>query len=164
MSGAAWGAGVVAIDVSAAARAAARRFGASVCLDASDAPRAVLDATGGVHVSIDALGSLDTCVASVESLRRRGRHVQVGLLPAAGGRPALPLDRVIGYELELLGSHGMAAHAYPAMLGLVTAGVLRPDRLVTDTLGLDEAPEALAAMDRPGAGGIRLVVPSPVER
>src|SRR5207302_7747414 len=127
MIGVACGARVVAVDVSAAALSAARRFGASVCVDARDAPRAVVQATGGgAHASIDALGSLDTCVASVESLRRRGRHVQVGLLPAAGGRPALPLDRVVGYELELLGSHGMAAHAYPAMLYLVTAGVLRP--------------------------------------
>jgi D-arabinose 1-dehydrogenase-like Zn-dependent alcohol dehydrogenase len=164
MIGAACGARVVAVDVSAAALAAARRVGALVCVDASDAPRAVLDATGGVHVSIDALGSLDTCVASVESLRRRGRHVQVGLLPAAGGRPALPLDRVIGYELELLGSHGMAAHAYPAMLDLVTAGVLRPELLVTDTISLDDAPDALTAMDRPGAGGIRLITPSTVDR
>src|SRR5207248_5851651 len=92
MIGAACGARVVAVDVSPAALDAARRFGASVCVDARDAPRAVVEATGGAHVSIDALGSLDTCVASVESLRRRGRHVQVGLLPAAGGRPALPLD------------------------------------------------------------------------
>jgi alcohol dehydrogenase len=163
MIGAACGARVVAVDVSPAALAAAHRFGASVCLDARDAPRAVLDATGGVHVSIDALGSLDTCVASVASLRRRGRHVQVGLLPAAGGRPALPLDRVIGYELELLGSHGMAAHAYPAMLDLVTAGVLRPELLVTGTVGLDAAPDALTAMDRPGTGGIRLIIPSTVD-
>jgi len=118
------------------------------------------DATGGgTHVSIDALGSFATCVASVESLRRRGRHVQVGLLPVVAGRPELPLDRVIGYELELRGSHGMVAHAYPELLGLVTAGVLRPDRLVTATIGLDRAPEALTTMDRPGSGGIRLIDP-----
>jgi alcohol dehydrogenase len=53
----------------------------------------------------------------------------------------------------------MAAHAYPELLGLVTAGVLRPDLLVTGTIGLDDAPAALTAMDRPGSGGIRLIQP-----
>ena len=162
MVGVACGARVVAVDVSAAALESARRFGASVCVSGDGDPsRAVVAATGGgAHVSIDALGSLDTCVASVASLRRRGRHVQVGLLPASGGRPALPMDRVIGYELELRGSHGMAAHAYPEMLRMVTAGVLRPDLLVAGTIGLDAAPEALTTMDRPGPGGILLIDPA----
>ncbi len=162
MIGAACGARVVAVDVSAAALESARRFGAEVCVDVAtgDPAAAVRAATGGgVHVSVDALGSVNTCVWSVESLRRRGRHVQVGLLPAAAGRPALPLDRVIGYELELRGSHGMPAHAYPQLLGLVASGVLRPDLLVAQTIGLDQAPAALTTMDRPGSGGITLIDP-----
>src|SRR5947208_2010100 len=77
---------------------------------------------GGAHVSTDALGSADTCAASILSLRRRGRQVQIGLLSR---RPVLPIDRIIGYELEIRGSHGMAAHAYPQMLRLVSAGILR---------------------------------------
>ncbi|HEX8628891.1 MAG TPA: alcohol dehydrogenase catalytic domain-containing protein [Catenuloplanes sp.] len=116
---------------------------------------------GGAHLSIDALGSNATCVGSIESLRRRGRHIQVGLLPAAGGRPALPMELVIAYELELRGSHGMAAHAYPRLLGLIAAGALRPGLLVADTLPLDDAPAALATMDGPSAGGIRLIRPGP---
>src|SRR5690606_32376578 len=86
---------------------------------------------GGASVSLDALGGLVTCAASVHSLARRGRHVQVGLLPPELGRPPLPMDRVIAHELEIVGSHGMAAHAYPAMLAAVATGGLRPDRLVT---------------------------------
>ncbi|WP_318396451.1 zinc-dependent alcohol dehydrogenase family protein [Plantactinospora sp. KLBMP9567] len=115
---------------------------------------------GGAHLSLDALGSAPTCAGSIESLRRRGRHVQVGLLPAAKGHPAVPMERVIGYELELRGSHGMAAHAYPELLALVGAGVLRPAELVTQTIGLAEAPAALATLDRPAVGGIRLIQPN----
>jgi alcohol dehydrogenase len=163
MIGAACGGRVVALDVSVPALEAARRFGAAVCVDVAatgDPAAAVRAATGGgAHLSVDALGSLETCVASVESLRRRGRHVQVGLLPPATGRPALPLDRIIGYELELRGSHGMPAHAYPELLGLVASGVLRPDLLVTETIGLDRVPAALISMDRPGSGGITLIDP-----
>ncbi|HEY1179424.1 MAG TPA: alcohol dehydrogenase, partial [Phytomonospora sp.] len=80
-------------------------------------------------------------------------HVQVGLLPSAEGDPALPMECVIAYELDVLGSHGMAAHAYPEMMGLVASGRLRPQDLVTRTIELAEAPGALAAMGtRPGAG------------
>ena len=40
---------------------------------------------GGVAVSLDAVGSSATAVASISSLRPRGRHVQVGLLPSVAG-------------------------------------------------------------------------------
>ena len=142
------GAQVVAIDVSDGALAMAASFGALV-VDArtTDVPAAVAALTGGgAHLSLDCLGSEQTCVGSVLSLRRRGRHVQVGLLPPAQGRPLVPMDRVLAHELELLGSHGMAAHAYPELLALVTSGRLRPDLLVTRELGLDEAAEALTRL------------------
>lgn len=160
------GARVVAVDVAADALGLASRCGATACLDATaltepgEVSAAVRELTdGGAHLSIDAFGSQASCVASVECLRRRGRHVQVGLLPAATGHPALPMERVIAYELELLGSHGMAAHAYPPLLRLVTAGVLRPALLITQTMTLADAPDALATMDRSGLGGIRLIRP-----
>jgi D-arabinose 1-dehydrogenase-like Zn-dependent alcohol dehydrogenase len=166
MIAAACGARVVAVDVAPGALELARRFGAAVCLDgaALTGPGAVAAAVrevtgGGAHLSLDALGSHATCTASIESLRRRGRHVQVGLLPAAQGRPALPMDLVIAYELELRGSHGMAAHAYPELLRLVTAGVLRPAELITRTIGLADVPDALAAMDRAAPGGMCIVQP-----
>ncbi|MER5643246.1 alcohol dehydrogenase catalytic domain-containing protein [Streptosporangium sp. NPDC002524] len=111
--------------------------------------------SGGAHVSIDALGSPGTCLASIESLRRRGRHVQIGLLP---GLTPVPMGRVIGYELELLGSHGMAAHAYPAMLEAVAGGALRPDALVTRSIGLDEAGAALASIG--SVPGVTMILPS----
>ncbi|MFI7023906.1 zinc-binding dehydrogenase [Micromonospora sp. NPDC049900] len=131
---------------------------------ALDGPEAVAEAVreatgGGAHLSLDALGSHATCTASIRSLHRRGRHVQVGLLPAAQGHPAVPMDLVIAYELELRGSHGMPAHAYPELLRLVTAGVLRPAALVTRTIGLADAPRALATMDGPTGGGMCLIRP-----
>jgi threonine dehydrogenase-like Zn-dependent dehydrogenase len=157
MIAAASGARVVAVDVSERALELARTFGAAQCLDATAVPDtadAVRELTGGgAHLSLDALGSPGTCAASVNGLRRRGRHVQVGLLPSPAGTTPVPMARVIALELELLGSHGMAAHSYPPMLELVRGGVLRPDLLVTSTIGLDDVPAALAAMGTaPGAG------------
>ena len=162
MIAAAAGARVVAVDLSPRALELARKFGAAECVDASahpaeDTAEAVRDLTGGgAHLSLDALGSPATCAASVGGLRRRGRHVQVGLLPQD---PTLPMSRVIGLELELLGSHGMPAHAYPPMLESVRAGVLRPDLLVTSTIPLDAAPAALAAMGTAPGAGVTVIEP-----
>ena len=111
---------------------------------------------GGAHVSLDAIGAEAACAASVAGLRKRGRHVQVGLLPEP---PRVPMDLVIARELELLGSHGMAARAYPELLALVEAGTLRPGDLVTREIGLDEAPAALAAMGEAGPAGVTVIRP-----
>ena len=147
---AAAGARVVAVDVSEGAVELAGAMGAEVGIVASadgstDVPVAVADATGGgVHLSLDALGAAVTCASSVSCLRPRGRHVQVGLLPPALGRPQVPWDVVIARELQLLGSHGMAAHSYPPLLQLIAAGRLDPGALVTRHLALDDAAAALA--------------------
>jgi alcohol dehydrogenase len=144
------GARVVAVDVSAGALAMAGRLGAEALVDGhGDVAAEVVELTGGgAHLSLDALGAPVTSVNSVRSLRPRGRHVQVGLLPRARGPVELPMDRVISLELEVLGSHGMAAHAYPELLGLIAAGRLDPRPLVTRDLALDEAGDALAAVGR----------------
>ncbi|HEY4626177.1 MAG TPA: zinc-dependent alcohol dehydrogenase family protein [Blastococcus sp.] len=143
---AAAGARVVAVDIAPGALALARELGAEHTVDGgADVPAAVVELTGGgAHVSLDALGAPSTCANSVRSLRPRGRHVQVGLLPPAQGRAELPMERVIALELQVLGSHGMAAHTYPELLGLIAAGRLDPRRLVTRELPLDDAATALA--------------------
>ncbi|MEU2391169.1 zinc-dependent alcohol dehydrogenase family protein [Streptomyces sp. NPDC007369] len=164
MIAAAAGARVVAVDTAPEALALARRFGAAHTVDAGAVGGATAEAVreltgGGAHLSLDALGSPVTAAASVAGLRRRGRHVQVGLLPAAGGKTILPMERVIGWELEILGSHGMAAHAYPPMMELVRTGTLRPDLLVTSTIPLDAAPAALAAMGSAPGRGVTIIRP-----
>jgi D-arabinose 1-dehydrogenase-like Zn-dependent alcohol dehydrogenase len=160
--GSALGARVIAVDVSRAALDRARELGAESIVDASedvDAAVAVHEIThGGAHVSIDAFGSSATALASIGSLRRRGRHVQVGLLHGAASTPPIAMDRVIAQELEIYGSHGMAAHEYPKMLALIADGTLRPGLLIGDVIGLEDAGEALAAMDRPPASaGITVI-------
>ncbi|MGR6970483.1 zinc-dependent alcohol dehydrogenase family protein [Streptomyces cynarae] len=163
MIAAAVGARVVAVDVSPQALELARKFGAAECVDATgtdDTAEAVRALTGGgAHVSLDALGSPATCTASVNGLRRRGRHVQVGLLPSSDGTTPVPMSRVIALELEILGSHGMAAHTYPPMLELVRSGAVRPDLLVTSAIPLAASPEALAAMGTAPGQGVTVVEP-----
>jgi len=152
------GARVVAVDVADGALQLARSLGAEHAVDgrAGDVVEAVRALTGGgAALSLDALGSPATCAASISCLLPRGRHVQVGLLPPGAGRAAVPMERVVALELEVLGSHGMAAHAYPELLGMVTAGRLRPDLLVTREIGLEQAGEALRTVG--GVPGITVV-------
>jgi alcohol dehydrogenase len=156
------GARVVAVDVSEAALAAATALGAEVAVNGSagDVAATVIKSTGGgAHLSIDALGSTTTALNSIGGLRKRGRHIQVGLMIGGDARPAIPMDLVIARELEIRGSHGMAAHDYGAMLAKVTDGSLQPGRLVGRTIGLDRAPAALVAMDEPQTiGGMTVIV------
>ena len=100
-------------------------------------------------MSVDAVGSPNTAVASVRSLRRRGRHVQVGLLLGDQATPPLPMDLVVAQELSVHGSHGMPAHQYAELLDLVADGRLDPSLLVGRVIGLADAPAALVAMSEP---------------
>jgi len=151
MIAAALGLRVIGIDVSAAARELARSFGAEVTLDPADGDIAgrIQESVGGVHLTIDAIGDPAAAVTAVRSLRRRGRHVQVGLLLGADSTPPLPMDLLVAQELSVHGSHGMAAGDYPAMLEMIADGRMDPARLVGRIIGLAQAQEALAAMGAP---------------
>src|SRR5215204_5053538 len=154
MIAAAAGARVVAIDISEPALRLAREAGAEIAVPAGTDVRELTD--GGAHVGLDAIGSEAACTASIAGLRKRGRHLQVGLLPEP---PRIPMDLVITRELELLGSHGMAAHSYAEMLALVEGGQLRPGELLTSRIALDEAPGALAAMSDASPAGVTVIHP-----
>jgi len=155
------GARVVAVDIHDEALALAGEIGASHSIDAGevdDIPEAVREATGGgAHLSLDALGSPETCYHSVASLRKRGRHVQVGLLTGENADSAVPFDRVVADELELRGTHGLQAHRYPALFGMIEAGNLEPERLVRRTIPLKEAGSHLRRMGDFATAGITVV-------
>ena len=61
-------------------------------------------------------------------------------------KSAVPMDKVIAFELEILGSHGMQAYRYQAMMEMIRNGKLKPELLVGKKISLDEAPAALMAM------------------
>ena len=153
------GASVVAVDVDPETLELARSLGAAETVDAraGDAADAIVELTGGAHVSLDALGSAATCRGSVRSLRKRGRHVQVGLLLADEREVAVPMDRVIAYELELRGVHGMAVGRYDALLRLVESGAVNPARLIGRTIALEQAGEELASMGAFAQRGLSVI-------
>jgi alcohol dehydrogenase len=71
----------------------------------------------------------------------------------------MPMARVIAWELDLLGSHGMAAVDYPEMLSLIESGALRPQELIERVVGLGEAASMLATMDTASPAGMTMIDP-----
>lgn len=144
------GAQVIAVDVAQSSLEAAAALGARALPAGPDVAETIREVTGGgAHVTLDALGSAATARTGIESLRPRGRHVQVGLLLGADSDPPLPMGRVIAQELQILGSHGLAAHEYAALLEDVAGGHLDLTRTVGRVIGFEDLPSALVAMGSP---------------
>ena len=153
------GAHVYAVDINGAALAIAQSLGAETINSSKVDPVAFMQNLGGADVAVDALGSQQTSSASVLSLARRGRHLQLGLLLTANGLTEIPMARAIAWELDLLGSHGMATKDYPEMLALVASGKINPASLITREVGLIEGAKALAELDSQPFGGITVIEP-----
>lgn len=161
MIASALGASVVAVDVSEDKLRLAEDLGAVASINAarsSDVPEAIREVTaGGAHLSLDALGHPTTLFNSISCLRRRGRHVQVGLTLGDQKHPSVPMDRIVAHELEVLGSHGMQAFRYDTMLEMIRRGRLAPEKLIERRISLDEAPAALMSMDDFDGRGIKVI-------
>lgn len=143
---------VVAVDPDAARRELAATAGAGTVLDPSglDVVAAVREITGGgAAVSIDAVGDPDVVAVGLRGLVTGGRHVQVGLLPAG---TAVPMDLVVGRELQVLGSHGFASARFPEVLAAVADGTVDPTRLRGEDHTLASGARALADPSLLGPG------------
>ncbi|MFQ5783730.1 MAG: zinc-dependent alcohol dehydrogenase family protein [Alphaproteobacteria bacterium] len=155
------GANVIGVDIDPEKLEKAKALGAVATVHAgnADPAKAIRALTkGGAQVSVDALGIAETCRNSVRSLRRRGRHVQIGMTSSAErGDVALPIDLIVGKELVVTGSHGMHVPRYAALLAMIEAGKLRPAELVSRTVPLEEAGAVLAAMDEFATLGITVI-------
>jgi alcohol dehydrogenase len=155
------GANVIAIDISDEKLSLARALGAAATVNTNrvaNVVEAVMEITqGGAHVSLDALGHPTTCFNSISNLRKRGKHIQVGLMLANHSTPAIPMAKVIAHELEILGSHGMQAHRYDAMLAMVRSGKLTPEKLIGKTINLEQSISELMNMDSFQAVGVTVI-------
>ncbi len=161
MIGHAVGARVLAVDIADDKLVMAQDFGAVAVVNTrtEDKPiEAIRELTGcGAHVSIDAVGTAETCINSISGLRKQGRHVQVGLLSGEHYRPPLPMESVIANELEIVGSHGMPAADYQRIFAMIDSGLLTPGELVSRTVDLQTGVEILQNMNRFNNPGVTVI-------
>jgi alcohol dehydrogenase len=155
------GANVIAIDITDDKLDFAKSIGAVETINAShkqDVAEQIREISkGGAHVSIDALGSAVTCFNSISSLRKRGKHIQVGLMVADHKHPKIPMDKVITHELEIYGSHGMQAYNYVLLLDMIKEGKLSPQKLIGKSINLEDAAQELPNMDSFHGTGITVI-------
>ncbi len=155
------GAQVIAVDINDRSLKLAKEMGAMVTVNATkneDVVEQIKALTeGGAHVSMDALGSQTTCFNSIANLRKRGKHIQVGLMTGDHQHPKVPMDQVLANELEIIGSHGMQAFKYPEMLDMIKHGKLKPEKLIEKTISLEEACVALPHMNKFEHKGVMVI-------
>ena len=150
-------ANVIAIDINNEKLAFAKKMGAMHVMNASEnnIPQAIQSLCGGVHISMDAFGSQETCAQSISSLRKQGKHIQIGLL--GDQNPEIPMDQVVAKELNIIGSHGMQAHRYPQIFDMIAAGELHPELLVRNKVSLLEASTLITKMDEFKDTGVTVI-------
>ena len=154
------GAKVIAVDITEEKCRFAQELGADFTINAaqSNVVEAIKDLSqGGVHVSLDALGHAETCMNSILGLRKRGKHIQVGLMATDAGIAKIPISAVIANELEILGSHGMQSHRYPEMLELIKNQGILLEQLISEVLTLQDLPEQLPILHLKEKAGISVI-------
>lgn len=155
------GRNVVAVDIDDAKLAKARAEGAVAVVNGrrEKVPAAIKEITkGGAHSSIEALGIQETIVNSVLSLRRGGRHVQIGLTTKEEqGMVALPVDVFTAVELEFVGSMGNPHPDYSGLLALIGQGRLNPKSLITREVALEQVNDVLQDMSSFNTTGFSLI-------
>lgn len=155
------GARVIAVDVNEDTLNFAKSLGAYATINALNIENVhdiILEITkGGAHVSLDALGNPEIIFNSISSLRKRGKHIQVGILTPDLQDAKIPTDLIIAKELEILGSHGMQAFRYDAMIDMITSGQLNPERLISEKIFLSEVIYELPKMNEFKNRGIKII-------
>jgi threonine dehydrogenase-like Zn-dependent dehydrogenase len=155
------GARVIAVDLDDRKLELAKQAGAAEVINGkkTDPVKAVMDLThGGADVSVDALGIAATCRNAVLSLRKRGRHVQIGLTTQGEkGEVALPIDQIVFKEIQFTGSLAIQSFRYPALLSMIERGRLAPRKLVTETIPIEKAFGVLDQMSKFENVGISVI-------
>jgi alcohol dehydrogenase len=154
------GAKVIAIDINPDALQFASRCGATYLINAKNeevSPAIHSITNGGADISMDALGSKETCINSIECLRKLGKHIQVGLMAGKDHNPAIPMHLVIARELQLIGSHGMQAFRYPAIFEMIEQKLIKPQLLVNKEVNLAQGIDHLINMDKMTHAGITVI-------
>ncbi|MDX6459693.1 MAG: hypothetical protein QOE55_3390 [Acidobacteriaceae bacterium] len=105
-----------------------------------------------------ALGIAETCGNSVLSLRKLGRHIQLGhTTRREAGSVPLPIDVILLNELRLFGAFGMQGQRFGTMLAMCEAGTLKPGQLVHRKVGLDGVTGVLEAMGTYNTTGVAVI-------
>mgnify|MGYP001047660217 CR=1 FL=1 len=142
---------IIAVGHSEKRLQVARQLGASVTVNAhaEDTVQAVRELTTGygADVVIECAGTQAAWETAVEAVRRGGRVLWFGGLPA-GTRVGIDAARVHYGEINLINIHGGTAADSLAAFELITSRALQVQPLISDQLPLEQLETALQKMAR----------------
>ncbi|MEV6901359.1 zinc-dependent alcohol dehydrogenase family protein [Amycolatopsis sp. NPDC051372] len=104
--------------------------------------------------AVDCTGAAPAIESAFDALRRGGRLLVFGVAPAEA-RVALSPFRIYNDEITIVGSMAVL-NSYASALDLVAKGFIDTEALITDTVGLEQYPDALAKMR--GGSGLKIQV------
>lgn len=146
---------IVAVDIDAKKLEVARRFGATVTVDATkeDAVEAVRSATGGfgADVCIEAVGNPKVFEQAFFARDLAGTVVQVGVPTPDMRLPDIPMIEFFGRGGALKPSwYGdcLPNRDFPVLIDLFLQGRLPLDLFVSERIGLEDVEEAFHKMER----------------
>jgi D-arabinose 1-dehydrogenase-like Zn-dependent alcohol dehydrogenase len=141
------GAHVVAVDIDPRKLETAIKLGAvGAALAGEEAQALVHDYTAGrgADVVIDIVGHEETLEEAGKMLRRGGRVVGLGYMPAGFSR--FPTDVFVLQEKEFIGSRYAQRFEIERVLSMMALGQIKP--IIDDVLSLEQAEEALQRLER----------------
>jgi (R,R)-butanediol dehydrogenase/meso-butanediol dehydrogenase/diacetyl reductase len=150
------GARVHVVELARRRAAAARRIGFPLIEAGEGLPRRVRAAlgSGGADVVLETTGVSAVVPEAIDSVRRGGRVVQLGM----GGVPAtVGIERLVLFERALIGSLGYRHHL-PKVVRMMDEGVLDPTAIVTATVALGEAAAMIEEMASDPSAHIKVLV------
>jgi 2-desacetyl-2-hydroxyethyl bacteriochlorophyllide A dehydrogenase len=141
------GAHVLAVDIDPRKLEAATELGAvGAALAGEEAQALVQDYTSGrgADLVIDIVGHAETLEEAGKMLRRGGRVVGLGYVPAGVSR--FPTDVFVLQEKEFIGSRYAQRFEIERVLAMMAQGQIKP--IIDDRLPLEQAEEALQRLER----------------
>jgi L-iditol 2-dehydrogenase len=149
---------VISLDLDAGRRGRALAVGADIALDprGPELPRAVLDRTEGrgADMAFEAVGVSAAVQSATAAVRKGGRVVLVGNIAA---KADLPLQAVVTRQIALLGSCASQGE-FAAGLGLIEAGRVILDQLVSARAPLAEGAAWFARLREPGTPLLKVIL------
>lgn len=151
---------VIVTDVRPEPFAVSRAYGATDCVDVSEAGVAerVAELTGGAgaDVVIETSGSPSSSAALLGLVRKEGRIAHIGW---ANDLPPLPVIPIMAKTLTVYGVGGNGGRGqYERSLELIRSGRVDLDPLVTHRFGLDDAAEAFSTAAAKSGGAIKVLL------
>jgi L-iditol 2-dehydrogenase len=136
---------IIGITRSESKRALAARLGTDLVIDPSDPAlkEQIAEATQGQgpDLVVECVGKTETLAHAIDLVRIGGRIIVFGTITESAGE--LPFYQLYFKELSLVNPRAAKPEDFPASIGLVAAGTIELDPLITHTFPLESAEEAV---------------------